>query len=253
MISDKKRVAAINPIVLEAERIYRAASNIPEISELNKEVEKEHMVVVGPYKDGSIKSIATMETKGNNESPDLNQEEFRAALKIYPFFKEDAVFGTFFKECSFHDLGAYGCYNHTIMINMETPETTRFQAHTLLHELQHAMRAKKEKRVFSVNVRSNRERMIEETKIWTVDYKILLAMGGKDYEREAKETADQIYDCWVKKFRSNPLKKDIFWKPLTGQRHLKHYCQAETVILRYIALLWPLTSTLIGMGQNRKK
>ena len=209
MITGEERLQAIGAMFLEAEKIFQQTKEIiPEVGELEDKTKKERVLIVGPKEGGFIQYLdERSHAREADEALDLSEEEFGAFLKIYPFFKEDVVFGEIFKFLDTSAMGSYSCSDNMVIVRMEAPDTQQFKSPTPSPALRHAPYAKKESRAGKKIVRPEQDILAEEAKIWTTDYQILLVIGGKQYEQEAKKTAYEIQRQWEKRIPATPVYK----------------------------------------------
>lgn len=94
-----------------------------------------------------------------------------------------------------HTFAGYGAENNFIVFNAQKIETLSAMAFYILHELGHAKAAYERGDVFSRKSRnrSTKDRVAEEMELWTLDYKLLLALGGYKYCLLAFEFACLAY------------------------------------------------------------
>ncbi len=190
---------------------------IPEVVERCQYLEDAGIDVIAPELQGNELLWQTIDSMEGNYP-----------VLVYPLFKEDANLGeiTAYYVRDRANGSGYACGSNTILINM-FHETHRFLAGEFLHELGHAFRAFKEQRVDKRASRTLEERLSEEVDMWTVDYKIMLALGGSNYQKAAKSMAFEINRCWKGKC-SDPTRhgmgsalKYCFGPPLRGESTFK--------------------------------
>ena len=176
------------------------AKRVPEIIERIARLGKEGMSVVYPTGKNTEDTDGWVLIKDYFEAVGSNADK-SSQIMLYPMFPEDAVLG---QVASYYvervSGAAYGSESNTIVINMSCfKEKPRFLAHCFIHELGHAQTAKKERRLYKKNLRSPNERLREEIYMWTMDYKLMLALGGKNYRNASKKMAFKINQWWRQK------------------------------------------------------
>lgn len=198
MITQERRYEELCLVLEEVQDLcQRTLPTIPEMQELDQEISAMRTFVVGPAENDGMEVIQEIfQVEEPKEIPDLanlTQEEYDAALKIYPFYREDAELGGRFETYLPYEFGTCEPRSKIVTLIMEADETARFQAHTLLHELRHIFQVRHKSQVPRL---SDEERIRDEAKICTVDYKIALAIGGEQYCQETREMARDLYLWW---------------------------------------------------------
>ncbi len=117
------------------------------------------------------------------------------SLKVYPLFAQDAqIHETFARVVSDCKWAIYQCPTHTITLNMDAGETLRYKACFLIHELGHAWENLTEGLAFSDQVHPRHKRVLQESKMRIFDCKLMLALGGPQYQAEVDRA---VY--WIRK------------------------------------------------------
>ena len=128
-------------------------------------------------------------------SPELGSEH--NSILLYPLYSHDAKehkLGEYYvKRVEF---AGYGPESNCIIVNMSSGETSRMLACSFLHELWHAQAAHCEGRIFKPSERTEQERLREEAAVWSMEYKLMLALGGADYCQTVVDLASQICRLW---------------------------------------------------------
>ncbi|MBI1866287.1 MAG: hypothetical protein HY005_02680 [Candidatus Staskawiczbacteria bacterium] len=201
-------------MITEGDRLDVADKLLDELCKIanNPKINKHFPKIIERFmlleKEGMSVTYPSCENTENKDNWVLIEDYFKAVdnnadkssqIMFYPMFPEDAQYSQLANyyvqrvSCS-----AYGCESNTITINMSClkEETPRFLAHNFIHELGHAQIAKKEGRLFKKASRSQNERFQEEINMWTIDYKLILALGGKNYRNASKKMAFEINQWW---------------------------------------------------------
>jgi len=176
MPTDQKRLSAYNAIADEVEKIVLFASQFPEISERLNLLRQGFMIMA--VDENGFRSIHCTPTA------DLQRN-----LKIFLLFKGDTEvtnLPTVIKNCS---RAHYFQPAHHITISMNTGETFRCLAFRFLHELGHALAAVKNGLAFSNKNPTPEHRTAEEMEIRTLDYKLMIEVGGPTYKSAAEKMA----------------------------------------------------------------
>lgn len=190
MISDQDRLNAFFPIAAEMDAIVAnqaVRSAVPEI------IERINLGTAG------IILVAPLEnSRGEGRFKHVWQSHPNVpptALRIYPFFAEDAPIHSIAAQIvSEFQWAGYNHPAHTIVVNMDAKETKRCMAWFLVHEFGHALVNLKEGYAFTDRV-SPRDRMTaQEVSMRTFDYQLMRALGGSRYQTEVDRA---IY--WIKK------------------------------------------------------
>jgi len=205
MVSESERFAATNELFNEIFKIVnnrRFPNYIPELNERLTYLENICISLTYPVSENTEDTrysdfvVINDYFRATDGTTDENSQ-----LNFYPMFPEDAQLcrsANYYVQrvpCS-----AYGNETNSIIVNMACFNgNPRFLAHCFIHELGHAFAAKKEGRLFKKILRSQEERLEEDTKMWTVDYKIMLAIAGKNYRKAAGKMAEEINQWWKNK------------------------------------------------------
>ncbi|MDO8486184.1 MAG: hypothetical protein Q7S77_00595 [Candidatus Staskawiczbacteria bacterium] len=205
MITEDDRLDAADELF---EELYQIVNNsmvrkhVPEIIERFMLLEKENMSVTYPNGENTEDTNDWIFIKDYFEIVGNNADK-SSQIMFYPMFPEDARFG---QTANYYvqrvqGAAAYGCESNKIIINMSwlKKETPRFLACCFIHELGHAQTAKKEGRLFKKSLRSQSERLREEIDMWTVDYKLMIALGGNSYRKASETMAFEINQWWQQK------------------------------------------------------
>jgi len=195
MITENTRIDLARKLMNEIKEISNTrgiTKQAPEIIPIMDMVHEDGLAVLAPDPEDPSGFSATrgFAKKGFNKP----EEDM---LGLYLVFPEDTklegVAGMYAKKTK---CGAYSSATHTILINAQYPETLRYLAFVFFHEVQHAQIAQKEGRVWKQTNRPRNERYKEESKVWTLEYKIALALGGMKYERAIRKRALSINRSW---------------------------------------------------------
>ncbi len=211
MITEDNRFDAVDKLFDGLDQIANNSNvekQVPEVMERLMGLKKEGLLITYPTKKSkyTINSFVIRDYLETDSDADSDNVDNNSQIILYPMFPEDAQYGKlarhYTKRVSY---ASYGCRSNTITINMSfsSKETPRFLAHLFIHELGHAEAAKKEGRLFSKSLKPPNERLREETDMWTVDYRLMLAIGGSDYREAAKKMAVEIHQ-WCCKNRKCP-------------------------------------------------
>ena len=200
MITEDDRLDAADKLFNELYQIgnnHGVAKHVPEIIKRLTLLEREGMSVTYPSGENTEDDFIVIEDYF--EAVDNNADK-SSRVMFYPMFSEDAKFGqasNYYVQSLFY--AAYGGKSNSIIMNMSCKETLRFLACCFIHELGHAQAAKREGRLFKENSRSIDERIREEINMWTIDYKLMLALGGRNYQKAVKKMAFEIIQWWLQK------------------------------------------------------
>lgn len=123
-----------------------------------------------------------------------SQVSHLAPLLVYPTLPYDTCIEAFLAWVQGASYTAkYSAIDHTIFFNMESGETDRFMASTLLHEVGHAIAAEKEGRILGdVMLRSEEARMEEELKMWLFDCHLAMLIGGESFRKQIGAEVQEI-------------------------------------------------------------
>lgn len=204
MITQEQRRSAAMQLLDETEAIAlhsRVRSQVPEIAERAERIRARGMIVVSPVAEVADSSGAYFEILTQWKSSGNSGKE---VLKFYPCFPEDTQLGK--GTAYFTGMisgGGYRCQPHMIQMNMQAEETPRFMACAFLHELGHAYAAEDEGRTLQNNTRSLEERLAEEVRMWTADYKLMIALGGQAFAEAISFKAMDLVEAWDKQTTSS--------------------------------------------------
>lgn len=197
MVNFIEREQAARRLLDEVEAVVsepRVRSQVPEIVERVDRLRRTGMITVSPTVETNNPPGAVFKILSDRPfRPWLTQN---VCLKFYPTYQADAQLGkgtAYFVERS--GFAGYRPQPHMIQANMETKETLRFLACAFLHELGHAQAAEDEGRSFKKSTRSIEERLIEEVRIWTTEYKLMVALGGKEFAEAISFAAIDLMDA----------------------------------------------------------
>ncbi len=129
-----------------------------------------------------------LQSSGEPETNDL------PPLLIFPMLRGDGSIsnvGAYFEDTV--GAGAYASRGHTIILNMNTNETSRYMGSALLHEAGHAMAAENEGRILkSPGPWDEKLRMEEELRMWHFDCRLVGFLGGEKFRLETEIAAQRI-------------------------------------------------------------
>jgi hypothetical protein len=193
MVSDQERFKAWQMMSKEIDEVGRIAGGaVPGLVErLNVGVDGFY-VVAPRHKTEAGLVFELIHTTSPNVS--------LKSLKIYPFFLSDVEVGwdgfSTTGLISGRSFSEYWRPMHQISFSAEPRETWRAMACVFIHELGHALAARKNGCAMTGLVSPLQERIQEETDMRTFDYRLMIALGGSAYQTEFDRG---VY--WMKRFR----------------------------------------------------
>lgn len=197
MIEDSARVEAAENLLREVGCIARnpvVVSSVPEIGLLLTFLREVGLVILVPERDGAVFGRSS---KYPYFSSFFKEQPDNASILLYPMFLQDASIS---KVCEYYTqavgYASYGPVSNCIAVNMDSKETLRMLACSFLHELGHAQAAHCEGRIGQPQTRSEEERLYEETAVWTLEYKLMLALGGPKYLNAVGDLVRSICEYW---------------------------------------------------------
>jgi hypothetical protein len=200
MILDNKRVDAAEKLLEEVNCIAqnpRVISSVPAIGLLLNFLKEVGLEIEDPT---DCQGIFGKDPKCPYFSSFSKREADKNSILLYPLFLSDARID---KVCEYYTkavrCAGYGPNNNTIIVNMDAPETLRMLAVSFLHELGHAQAAHCEGRTFKEQSRPDEQRLYEETAVWTMEYKLVIALGGEEFLRAITSLVEKIFYYWKKK------------------------------------------------------
>jgi hypothetical protein len=104
-----------------------------------------------------------------------------APLRIFPIFSDDFRIDRWAAYIQDRvKIASYSPGDHMILLNIDSCETHRFMASSLLHEVGHACAAEKERRILSsAGPRDEIGRLEEELRMWHFDVRLAMLIGGE--------------------------------------------------------------------------
>ncbi len=193
MITTEYRLEAFVRLSKEIDEVAKKSQNLPESVERAAYLNEVGGLVVCPASSGK----GEWDIIGSCGSEQADEKD---NITIYPLFSQDADFGGMVDFCVKRVMSTTYCsLSNFVCINMSEPETFRHLAVGFWHEITHALIAKKEGRLYTENTRQNEDRAKEEVITWTIDYKVMLELGGRRYQKRAKRLAFEISKFWRKK------------------------------------------------------
>lgn len=207
MIVDSKRFAAAEKLLQEVDCIARnpaVVSSLPQIGLLLAFLKEIGMEVSVPEEEWAIFG---KDPRYPHFSSFSKEKPDKASILFYPMFLSDARID---RVCEYYtkavQYASYGPIHNCIIVNMDGQETLRMLACAFLHELGHAQAAHCEGRIFKECPRSDEQRLHEETAVWTMEYKLMIALGGHEYLAFVADFVKEICRCW------QGLRPDIPWE-----------------------------------------
>ena len=198
----KKRSAAAERLMREVVDISQnpaVISGVPEIGMLFEFLEQTGLEVVSPSDEWAVLRKDPACPNFSRFTKEVNRE---ASIVLYPMFLRDARID---KVCHYFtqavEYASYGSFQNCIIVNMDSEETMRMLACSFLHELGHAQAAFCEGRVGKVQTRFNQERIIEEAAVWSLDCRLMIALGGHEYLTALSELVTSVLQWWRREVR----------------------------------------------------
>ncbi len=202
MISDQERVEVWNSINEEVESIVVKALSYGLIRDVLAERMNQISNIFAVFKPLMRGSQFTFDTIWRSSQKKFSMQD----VKVFLWFPEDDQLHMNVVEI--RKLLRYGLYHgglDTIVLNGKSDETARFMAFCFIHELGHALIAKKEGRRLTPYIPTPEESLAEEVEMKTFDYKLLLAIGGPEYIAESEKMTDALIRYRTCKEKTLPL------------------------------------------------
>lgn len=201
-----KRIEAAEAILAEAVSVVEnpvVVSIVPQAGKLLSYLQEAGLEVFIPEIEGAAfgkVSEFPYFSRFSRETPDPN------SVMLYPMYLQDASIGRIKHYTEVVEYASYGPVSHCITVNMDAQETLRLLACSFLHELAHAQAAHVEGRILKPQARSEQSRLYEEAAVWTLEYKLMLGLGGIEYVEAVDELIRLICECW------QGIRPDISWQ-----------------------------------------
>lgn len=240
MITDSKRFIAAEKLLQEVDCIARShvvVSSVPEIGMLLAFLKEVGMEVSVPEEEWAIFG---KDPRYPHFSSFSKEEPDNASILLYPMFLSDTRID---KVCEYYtkrvQYAGYGPVQNSIVVNMDSQETLRMLACAFLHELGHAQAAHCEGRTLKECPRSDAQRLYEETAVWTMEYKLMIALGGPEYFSAVTDLVNAICQWW------QGTRASVLWE---GKGKALDYClgaspspdagkERDTTFLAYCQLM----------------
>lgn len=205
MISNEKRVADIDRLLGEVISIAEhpsVCSFVPAITKLMDFLKKVGVAIVNPTMPEGSSCDDDLVNMSNICRFLTDEDQSDLCIGIYLAYQEDAstgVDGRYYAEwAKGSHFAGYGCLYNNIVVNIEMEETMRFFACALLHELGHAEAAHIEGRVLKEGPHTPAQRLFEEAAVWSLEARLMLALGGPEYACQVMNLVDKICYDWKK-------------------------------------------------------
>ena len=211
MISDETRFEAAEQIIDEVVKIAgnsAVQANVPEVEQRLAFLKKNRMVVLVPPENCIHENWGAKHNAISGFLPRF----YRFSLFLHrlfpgkepqnmgfcPLFSDDASINASVK---YHFLAtkiaSYGAESNSVYINMSCGETLRTFACAFIHELGHAKLAYDNGRVWGkVDAQKEERQLREELEMWSVDARLILALGGPKYQFFVKCLAQEMICAW---------------------------------------------------------
>ena len=206
MVSHEKRMADIERLFAEVVSIAEhptVCSFVPVVGKLLDFLKKVGMTIIDPTMPDGSSFDHELGNMPNFRRFVVDDDHDNLSIGIYMVYQEDAstgIEGKYFAEWAReNNFAGYGCFYNNIVVNIEAKETLRFFACAFLHELGHAEAAHTERRVLKENYRTPDQRLFEEAAIWSLEARLMIALGGPEYAQAAINLVDRICYDWKKK------------------------------------------------------
>ncbi len=197
MNTDERRIEMVRKIIQEAKEMVKlrmVVEHLPHLVESFATLLAPGWQVVMPPDTAMEGQLADWRILGKCASQKKEMMALAPLLNIYPLRHADQGLPTLVERFKKRDFSAaYHPISHTVILDIDRPETKQYLAVSFLHQLGYAFAAVQENRVFAPVKKEPAAALNRKVRTWTTEAWLTYFLGNAVYRKEVENLARLLH------------------------------------------------------------